>query len=76
MTGQRVTGALFVDLGVARPDGTWTRPPRARYECVACHTTEGPVTGPYTVASFVARIQTDHRAACPATTTHPERNAA
>ncbi|MEV5443511.1 hypothetical protein AB0N23_13380 [Streptomyces sp. NPDC052644] len=64
MTHQQITGALFVDMGQARRDGTWIRPPRARYECLTCGTTEGPVAGALTVASFVARIRTDHRATC------------
>jgi hypothetical protein len=73
----RVLGALFVDLGEGREihhgdragQISYRRQPRARFECLRCHTTEGPVTGPHAVAAFVARIQTDHRATCPATTT-------
>ncbi|MCP3817805.1 hypothetical protein NLX86_06545 [Streptomyces sp. A3M-1-3] len=67
MTGRvEVTGALFVDLGHQLKDGTWARPPRARYECLRCHTREGPVTGAVQVAGFVATARTDHRANCPA----------
>ncbi|MGW0550522.1 hypothetical protein [Streptomyces altiplanensis] len=68
MSTARITAALFVDCGQTRHDGTYVRPPRARYECLSCHTTEGPITGPTKVATFVGRIRTDHRATCPATT--------
>ncbi|MEU4205615.1 hypothetical protein AB0F64_37585 [Streptomyces sp. NPDC026294] len=64
-----VTGALFVDLGEGREDRRtghvrWSRPPRARYECLLCHATEGPVTGPHEVARFVATVRSSHRATC------------
>jgi hypothetical protein len=80
----RVIDALYVDLGEGREirhgdragQIRWTRQPRARFECLRCHTTEGPVTGPHAVREFVARIRADHRATCPATTTHTERHAA
>ena len=70
----RIDSALFVDLGEGyeikngKRAGQirWTRQPRARFECLLCHTTEGPVTGPKDVAEFVTRISTDHRAECPA----------
>lgn len=66
-TRQIVTGALYIDMGQqSRGGDRWVRPPRARYECLRCHTTEGPVTGPDTVRAFVASIRTDHRANCPA----------
>ncbi|KAA6221755.1 hypothetical protein CP973_07055 [Streptomyces albofaciens JCM 4342] len=62
-------GALFVDLGEGREDKRtgrirWARPPRARYECLLCHTTEGPVTGPAAAARFVAAIRTTHPTRC------------
>lgn len=68
MTGrqQRVTAALFVDLGVARKDGTWAKQPRAKYECIRCRSTEGPVQGADRVREFVARIRTDHPTYCTA----------
>lgn len=57
--GQRhVTAALFVDFGDK------SRPPRAKYECVRCQTTEGPVHGPEQVAAFVANVKTAHHARC------------
>lgn len=68
-----VTGALFVDLGQARRDGTWLRPPRARYECLICRTTEGPVTGDKAVTRFVPTIRQIHRDTCPG---HPTQQGA
>ncbi|MBT2508856.1 hypothetical protein J7I98_23805 [Streptomyces sp. ISL-98] len=70
MTALRITAALFVDLGrrtkTSADGGTWVQPPRARYECLLCRTTEGPVKGPIAVQEFVARIRTDHPANCTA----------
>ena len=72
MTGrQEVTAALFVDLGEGREDKKtglirWSKQPRAKYECVRCQTTEGPVHGPDRVREFVARIRTDHPTYCTA----------
>lgn len=68
-TASVLTGALFVDLGEGREDRRtghirWSRPPRARYECLRCGTTEGPVTGPSDVAAFVATIRTTHPTRC------------
>ncbi|HEY8985708.1 MAG TPA: hypothetical protein VIU15_39820 [Streptomyces sp.] len=69
MTGIReVRAALFVDLGEGREikkgdrasQIRWDRLPRARYECLRCQTTEGPVAGPAKVAKFVATIQSAH----------------
>jgi hypothetical protein len=51
-----VTGALYVDL-----DGV-----RARYECLSCRATEGPVCGADKVAEFATGIRTDHRSRCAA----------
>lgn len=67
MTGQRqeVMAALFVDMGVFA-SGRWVREPRAKYECVRCQTTEGPVKGADRVREFVARIRTDHPLYCTA----------
>ncbi|MFB7739599.1 hypothetical protein ACFC08_35670 [Streptomyces sp. NPDC056112] len=48
-----VTGALYVDL-----EGV-----RARYECLLCRTTEGPVYGD-DVKPFVDTIRTDHPTRC------------
>jgi hypothetical protein len=51
---QQVAAALYVDL-----EGV-----RARYECLRCRTTEGPVYGPDDVTAFVASIRTDHSSRC------------
>lgn len=67
MTGGGVTSALYIDCGVDGK-GRRARTPRARYECLLCHTTEGPVYGRDRVAEFVARIRTDHPAHCTANT--------
>lgn len=49
-----ITGGLFVDMvGI-----------RARYECLLCRTTEGPVAGVEDVIAFNASIRTDHHARC------------
>ncbi|MFC8491823.1 hypothetical protein ACFUJU_13670 [Streptomyces sp. NPDC057235] len=82
MTGRRaVVAALFVDLGEGREirhgdragQIRWTRPPRARFECVACQWASETVTGPEAVKTFIAHIRTTHQAVCTAAT---ERNAA
>lgn len=75
MTRQHITGALFVDLGQQLKGGTWVQPPRARYECLLCHTREGPVTGPAAVRTFVETIRATHKTDC-RPTTHTERHAA
>lgn len=70
MTGRvEITGALFVDLGEGREDSErggirWSRQPRAKYECLLCQTTEGPVTGPIDVRQFVAGIREAHKTTC------------
>ncbi|WP_329187009.1 hypothetical protein [Actinacidiphila glaucinigra] len=51
-----VNGALYVDL-----EGI-----RARYECLLCRTTEGPVYGTEEVAEFATGIRTSHRSRCAA----------
>lgn len=55
-TDPRVVAALYVDL-----EGV-----RARYECVLCHTVEGPVFGADDVAAFTAEIRVAHRGRCAA----------
>ncbi|MEU8760694.1 hypothetical protein [Streptomyces sp. NPDC048659] len=62
MTPQRqtVTGALFVDFGQQLKNGTWARPPRAKYECLVCRTTDGPVVGAAAVTAFVQTIRSKH----------------
>jgi hypothetical protein len=67
-----ICDVIFVDLGEGFEikDGDragqirWTRPPRARFECLLCRTPEGPVTGAPLVRDFVANIRADHRARC------------
>ena len=75
MTGRlTVADALFVDLGEGREikhgaragQITYTRQPRARFECVRCSYASPTVTGPAPVRDFVANEPTDHRAVCPA----------
>lgn len=76
-TAVEITGALFIDCGegfeIKKGDRAgqirWTRPPRARFECLRCRTTETPVVGkkesvPAAVARFVASIRTDHLTRC------------
>ncbi|MGW3025826.1 hypothetical protein [Streptomyces sp. NPDC001221] len=68
MTGLVIAAALFVDCGegfeIKSGDRAgqirWTEQPRARFECLRCHGTEGPVTGPAAVAKFVATIRGAH----------------
>ncbi|MFE6103219.1 hypothetical protein ACFVQ4_25125 [Streptomyces laurentii] len=62
MTAQQtITGALFIDCGQQLKNLTWVRPPRAKYECLTCRTTEGPVVGEHAVKAFVATIRTTHQ---------------
>lgn len=68
MSARQITAALFVDCGegfeIRSGDRAgqirWTRQPRAKFECLRCNTSEGPVSGPREVTAFVARIRTDH----------------
>jgi hypothetical protein len=68
-SGRRIDGALFADLGDGREvrkgdragQITWKRLPRARYECLRCHTVEVPDgNGPGDIARFVASIRNTH----------------
>jgi hypothetical protein len=56
--GVRIVGGLFVDMESA--------PPRAKYVCLLCDTTDGPVVGRGKVAAFVPDARLNHRATCPA----------
>lgn len=56
----RVVGGLFIDFGQQLKNGTWARPPRARYECLPCQYSSPVVTGAEAVARFVATIRADH----------------
>jgi hypothetical protein len=64
VTALTITAALSIDCGV-NDRGYRTRPPRARYECLRCHTTEEAI-GATGIAAFVGHIRTTHRATCPA----------
>ncbi|MEU2730071.1 hypothetical protein ABZ650_20380 [Streptomyces griseoviridis] len=76
MTARRVSDALFIDCGTGYEHKTgdragqitYTRQPRARYECVRCGYASPVVTGPDDVKRFVATARTSHRATCPALT--------
>ncbi|MEU2111856.1 hypothetical protein [Streptomyces sp. NPDC019507] len=67
-----ITGALFIDCGdgfeIRKGDRAgqivYRREPRARFECLRCRTTEGPVSGPADVREFVANVRTDHLTRC------------
>lgn len=64
----RITGALFVDMGQQLKNGTWKRPPRARYECLPCGYASPVITGAENVARFVATIRANHHASSHTTT--------
>ncbi|MEU1559480.1 hypothetical protein ABZ504_03040 [Streptomyces mirabilis] len=53
-TALAVAAVLYVDLVNIR----------ARYECFACDTKEGPVYGEDDVKAFAATVRNDHRARC------------
>ncbi|MEU6279774.1 hypothetical protein [Streptomyces sp. NPDC047028] len=62
---QVVAAALFVDLGDGRETShggyRWKRLPRARYECLRCHTVEVPDgNGPGDIARFINTIRSSH----------------
>lgn len=71
---QTVTAVLSIDCGDGRETGRgtfrYTRQPRAKYECLRCRSTEGPVTGPDAVRDFVARVRDVHRTKCTAPQEH------
>ncbi|MFI6639980.1 hypothetical protein [Streptomyces sp. NPDC050504] len=67
MTTADGLSGLHVDFGVDHR-GYRVRPPRARYVCTACGTTEGPVYGHDQVRALVARVMTDHPTYCTART--------
>ncbi|GAQ52110.1 hypothetical protein [Streptomyces acidiscabies] len=68
MRARRIDSVLFVDCGegyeIRSGDRAgqirWVQQPRARYECLRCQATEGPVAGPAKVAKFVATIRGAH----------------
>lgn len=60
--GRRITGALSIKFGQqARGGGRWLEQPAAKYECLLCGTTEGPVVGAAAVTKFVQTIRTTHQ---------------
>ncbi|MFD5632421.1 MULTISPECIES: hypothetical protein [Streptomycetaceae] len=69
---QRVNDALFVDLGdgyeIKHGDRagqiTYTRQPRARFECVRCGYASPVAVGAPAVKRFVATARTEHRQIC------------
>ncbi|MFF3622362.1 hypothetical protein [Streptomyces sp. NPDC002467] len=77
----RVVGGLFIDAGEGREikagpragEIRWARPPRARYECLACRWASETVTGAEPVKAFVSHIRTTHRNTCTGT---PQADAA
>lgn len=71
MTGQSgrplvVAAVLHVKFGECSRDGRWLIQPTAKYECYRCGSTEGPVTGPGPVASFVEHVKRIHATRCAA----------
>jgi hypothetical protein len=68
MTGLHMVGGLFIDCGQQLKNGTWARPPRARYECLPCRYASPVVTGAEAVQRFVATIRADHYASQHTTT--------
>jgi hypothetical protein len=72
-----VTAILTIDGGQGYEDREtgaikYSRPLWARFECLLCHTPEGPVTGATRVREFAANVRTDHPARCSATTATPQ----
>jgi hypothetical protein len=72
-----VTAVLTIDGGQGYEDKqtgriTYSRPPRARFDCHLCGGEEGPVIGAEPVKDFTRAIRTDHRARCSATTQHQQ----
>ncbi|MET7560595.1 hypothetical protein ABZS95_10360 [Streptomyces sp. NPDC005479] len=74
--GRQITGALTVQFGRQLKGGTWAEHPRAKYECLECRATEGPVVGAAAVTAFVQTIRATHRATCPGHPTHQGAQAA
>ncbi|MFK0124932.1 hypothetical protein ACIQSP_16650 [Streptomyces nigra] len=74
MNGRWLDAALTVDCGEGYEikhgeragQIKYTRQPRAKFECLRCHTLEGPVTGPEAVKRFVATVRTAHICNAPA----------
>lgn len=58
--GPVITGGLFIDMGQQLKNGTWVRPPRARYECLPCRWVSPEATGAAAVAQCIATAQATH----------------
>ncbi|MEV7491454.1 hypothetical protein AB0O08_11935 [Streptomyces anulatus] len=71
--GRQITGVLTVDLGRQLKGGTWAEHPKAKYECLACSSVEGPVVGAAAVTAFTQTIRITHPATCPG---HPAQQGA
>ncbi|WP_030928437.1 hypothetical protein [Streptomyces sp. NRRL B-24720] len=74
--GRQITGALSVQFGRQLPNGTWAEHPRAKYECLTCRTTEGPVVGAAAVKAFVPTIRANHKTNCQPSSSHQGAQAA
>ncbi|MFD6970709.1 hypothetical protein [Streptomyces sp. NPDC059949] len=68
MTGARIVGGLFIDMGQQLKNGTWIRHPRARYKCIPCQYVSPEAVGAEAVQRFVATIRADHYASRHTTT--------
>ncbi|MGW1463875.1 hypothetical protein ACWCPT_05905 [Streptomyces sp. NPDC002308] len=74
--GRQITGALSVRFGKQLRTGRWVEQPAAKYECLLCRTTEGPVIGAARVAKFTQTIRHTHPATCPGQPTQQGAHAA
>lgn len=59
--GRHITGALTVVFGRQVKNGTWAEHPKAKYECLLCHHTDGPVVGAAAVTAFTQTIRATHQ---------------
>lgn len=71
--GRQITGVLTTTFGRQLKGGTWAEHPKAKYECLLCRTTEGPVVGAAAVTAFTQTIRINHPAICPG---HPAQQGA
>ncbi|SCK20351.1 hypothetical protein YUYDRAFT_02121 [Streptomyces sp. ScaeMP-e48] len=65
--GRHITGVLTTTFGRQLKGGTWAEHPKAKYECLLCRTTEGPVVGAAAVTAFNQTIRLTHPTNC-----HPD----
>lgn len=59
--GRQIDGVLTVAFGRQLKNGTWAEHPKAKYECLLCQTTEGPVVGAAAVTAFSQTIRITHQ---------------